>query len=245
LPALPLSPTESLPAVVVEAESEVLPEPNAVQEEALDALVATRAAGNLAGLVVLATGLGKTWLSAFDSNRAEFRRILFVAHREEILTQAMKTFRRIRPSAHLGHYTGTAKDTTADVVFASIQTLARPTHLDRFAPDAFDYIVVDEFHHAAAATYKRLLSHFRPKFLLGLTATPERNDGGDLLALCQENLVYRCDVDRLIRLGLLCPFHYYGVPDAVDYSNIPWRHSRFDPDELTARMRPARSETSF
>jgi superfamily II DNA or RNA helicase len=121
----------------------------------------------------------------------------------------------------------------ADVLFASIQTLGRQKHLSQFARGRFDYIVVDEFHHAAAATYRKLIAHFSPKFLLGLTATPERTDGGDLLALCQENLVYRCDLDRGIRDKLLVPFHYLGVPDEVDYQNIPWRNNRFDEEELT------------
>src|SRR6185295_4825822 len=107
----------------------------------------------------------------------------------------LKTFRRIRPSAHLGHYTGQMREPNADVVFASIQTLGRQAHLEVFDRAAFDYIVVDEFHHASATTYRRLIAYFTPKFLLGLTATPERTDGGDLLALCQENLVYRCDMD--------------------------------------------------
>jgi superfamily II DNA or RNA helicase len=147
-----------------------------VQLEALAKLEATRAASNTAGLVVLATGLGKTWLSAFDSNRPEYRRILFVAHREEILTQSRDTFRAIRPQAQLGFYTGQGRDPHADVLFASIQTLGRTAHLERFGREAFDYIVVDgfeappegsaeqlerfprrcagiarEFHHAAAA----------------------------------------------------------------------------------------------
>jgi hypothetical protein len=122
------------------------------------------------------------------------------------------------------------------MLFASIQTLGRKEHLKRFAPDAFDYIVVDEFHHAAASTYRRLLDHFQPKFLLGLTATPERTDGGDLLGLCQENLVYRCDLVRGIDQELLSPFEYFGVPDEVDYSNIPWRSRRFDEVELTTAV---------
>jgi superfamily II DNA or RNA helicase/HKD family nuclease len=213
------------------------PPPHVIQREALAALRKTRMEGNSVGLVVLATGLGKTWLSAFDScgpeARAEFRRILFVAHREEILIQARTTFRRIRPSAVLGHYTGTDKMPEADVLFASIQTLGRQRHLKAFERDRFDYIIVDEFHHAAAATYRNLIAHFTPKFLLGLTATPERTDGGDLLGLCQENLVYRCDLARGIREGLLAPFHYFGVPDEVDYRNIPWRNHRFDEAELT------------
>lgn len=226
----------SMPARAVAPEDEpppAPPEPHDVQKEALRALEATREAGNSAGLVVLATGLGKTWLSAFDSHRPEYQRILFVAHREEILQQAMDTFRCIRPDAHLGFYTGQEKLPHADVVFASVQTLSRANHLERFATDAFDYVIVDEFHRACARTYRRLLDHFTPKFLLGLTATPERTDGGDLLALCQENLVYRCDLTEGIRRGLLSPFHYYGVPDEVDYANIPWRSSRFDEEALT------------
>ncbi len=212
------------------------PVPHTIQQEALAALRATRAEGNTAGLVVLATGLGKTWLSAFDSTGADFRRVLFVAHREEILDQSLKTYRRIRPTAKLGAYTGKQKVPDANVVFASIQTLSRPTHLERFGRDEFDYIVVDEFHHAHAPTYRRVIDHFDPQFLLGLTATPERTDGGRLLALCQENLVYRCDVPRGIEENLLCPFHYFGVPDDVDYANIPWRNARFDPDALEAAV---------
>lgn len=210
------------------------PTPNEVQREALAALARTREKGNRAGLVVLATGLGKTWLAAFDSERAS--RVLFVAHREEILDQALRTFRRIRPEATLGLYSGTTKTEDADVLFASIQTLGQRRHLERFGRRAFDYIVVDEFHHAAARTYRRLIDHFEPGFLLGLTATPERGDGGDLLALCDENLVYRCDLAEGIARGLLSPFHYYGVPDEVDYAAIPWRSSRFDDEALTAAV---------
>ena len=207
-------------------------EPHRIQQEALEALVRTRAAGNTAGLVVLATGLGKTWLSAFDTAQGDFRRVLFVAHREEILNQALETFRRIRPDARLGRFTGDEKDRKADVLFASIQTLGRMPHLRTFAPGDFDYIIVDEFHHAAARTYRNLINYFEPKFLLGLTATPERTDGGDLLSLCQGNLVYRCDLFQGIDSQLLSPFKYFGVPDTVDYRNIPWRSSRFDPELL-------------
>jgi superfamily II DNA or RNA helicase/diadenosine tetraphosphate (Ap4A) HIT family hydrolase len=207
--------------------------PHSIQREALAALEKTREEGNTAGLVVLATGLGKTWLSAFDSCRPEYHRILFVAHRDEILVQAMGTFRRIRPGATLGKYTGTERVPDAEILFASIQTLGRIQHLSQFRRDAFDYIVVDEFHHASARTYRNLIDYFTPNFLLGLTATPERTDGGDLLALCEENLVYRCDIADGIKQMLLCPFEYFGVPDDVDYSNIPWRSSRFDEEALT------------
>lgn len=222
-------------AMPIESESvEPPPEPHAIQREALAALADTRAQGNQAGLVVMATGVGKTWLAAFDS--ARFERVLFVAHREEILGQAQRTFRRLRPQATMGFYSGTAKDRDADLLFASIQTLGRLPHLERFARDRFDYIVVDEFHHAAASTYRKLIAYFEPRFLLGLTATPDRTDGADLLALCGENLVYRCDVAQGIREGLLCPFHYFGVPDDVDYRNIPWRNNRFDEEALTSAL---------
>ena len=220
------------------------PVPHEVQAEALEALKATRAKGYGAGLVVLATGLGKTYLAAFDSRQAH--RVLFVAHREEILTQAMTAFRAVRPKARLGRYGNGATEADADIVFASVQTLGREAHLERFAADAFDYIVVDEFHHAAAATYRRIIDHFTPDFLLGLTATPDRSDGGDLLGLCEENLVYRCDLWSGIDRGLLSPFKYFGVPDPVEYAQIPWRSGKFDEAALTEAVATrARAENAL
>lgn len=231
-------------AIAPPPEAIEVPVPHSIQIEALTALQQSRQEGADAGLVVLATGLGKTWLSAFDS--CEFERVLFVAHREEILSQAMQTFRRIRPQEYLGHYTGQEKHPKAKVVFASIQTLSRQTHLEEFPTGHFDYIVVDEFHHASAATYRRLLQYFKPRFLLGLTATPERSDGADLLELCGGNLVFRCDLAEGIRRNLLCPFDYYGVPDEVDYTNIPWRSRRFDEEELTTAVATvSRAENSL
>ena len=226
----------------VEEPKPTIPEPHGIQEEALDALNRTRMAGNKAGLVVMATGLGKTWLAAFDS--VEFDSVLFVAHREEILHQAMQTFRRIRPDARLGVYAGGRYDQHADVLFASVQTLSRMNHLRLFAPDRFDYIVVDEFHHAAASTYRKLIDHFDPKFMLGLTATPERSDGGDLLALCGENLVFRCDLVDGINRELLSRFKYYGVPDDVDFANIPWRSGKFDLESLENEVITAKRAAS-
>lgn len=213
-----------------------VPEPHAIQRAALVALQQTREDGFTGGLVVLATGLGKTWLAAFDSNRIDYRRILFVAHREEILNQAIETFRRIRPNVRIGRLSGEHQDIDADFLFASIQTLGRVDHLSRFQPKAFDYIIIDEFHHAAARTYRRVIDHFQPKFLLGLTATPERTDGADLLGLCQENLVFQAGIQEGIEGGHLCPFHYFGIPDEVDYRNIPWRNAQFDMTELTAAV---------
>ncbi|MEF8727895.1 MAG: DUF3427 domain-containing protein [Accumulibacter sp.] len=218
-------------------EQEPPPIPTEIQERALVALANTRAEGFGRGLVVLATGLGKTWLAAFDVDRTRARRVLFVAHRQEILSQAAQTFLRIRPSSRIGFYTGLGRDVDADVLCASIQTLGRAVHLERFNPRHFDYLVVDEFHHAEAPTYRRLLAHFRPIFLLGLTATPDRTDQSDILSLCDDNLVFTCGLFEGIEAGRLAPFHYYGIlDDSVDYQELPWRNGRFDPEQLAHKL---------
>ncbi|HRQ48738.1 MAG TPA: DEAD/DEAH box helicase family protein, partial [Rhodocyclaceae bacterium] len=218
-------------------ETEPPPTPTPVQIDALAALSATRRNGYRRGLVVLATGLGKTWLAAFDAEQAGARRVLFVAHREEILNQAAETFVRIRPRARVGFYMGQVRDTQVDVLCASVQTLGRNAHLERFSPQHFDYIVIDEFHHAAAPTYRHLLGHFAPQFLLGLTATPDRTDQSDILSLCDDNLVFNRNLFDGIEASLLAPFHYFGIWDAsVDYKEVPWRNGRFDPDQLTNKL---------
>ncbi|TMP39742.1 DEAD/DEAH box helicase family protein [Pseudoalteromonas rubra] len=206
--------------------------PRADQQLALDALAETRRQGFKRGLMVLATGMGKTWLSVFDAQQMHAKRILFVAHREEILTQAQRTFARLL-QCKTGLYTGKQKDSNADCLFASVQTLGQARHLQRFAPEHFDYIVVDEFHHASARVYRALLNYFTPQFLLGLTATPERTDQADILGLCDNNLVFERNLTQGIDNGTLVPFQYYGIWDQdVDYTAIPWCNGRFDPDAL-------------
>jgi superfamily II DNA or RNA helicase/HKD family nuclease/SOS-response transcriptional repressor LexA len=218
-------------------EQEAPPEPTEIQQDALAALNETRQQGFRRGVVVLATGLGKTWLAAFDAAQVSARRVLFVAHREEILAQAAATFVRIRPRARVGYYMGRSRDAEVDVLCASVQTLGRAEHLDRFAPQHFDYVVIDEFHHAAAATYRRLLGHFAPAFLLGLTATPDRTDQSDILSLCDDNLVFTRNLFEGIQAKLLSPFHYHGILDeSVDYREVPWRNGRFDPEELSNKL---------
>lgn len=218
-------------------EQEAPPEPTEVQKAALAALHETRQQGFRRGVVVLATGLGKTWLAAFDAAQLSASRVLFVAHREEILAQAAATFVRIRPRARVGYYMGHSRDAEVDVLCASVQTLGRAEHLERFAPQHFDYVVIDEFHHAAAATYRRLLGHFAPAFLLGLTATPDRTDQSDILSLCDDNLVFTRNLFEGIQAKLLAPFHYYGILDeSVDYREVPWRNGRFDPEELSNKL---------
>ncbi len=218
-------------------ESEPAPTPNPVQVSALSALQETREQGFSRGLVVLATGLGKTWLAAFDAQQAAARRLLFVAHREEILMQAAETFARIRPHASIGFYKGQQRDSQVDILFASIQTIGKSAHLSNFHQKHFDYIVVDEFHHASAPSYQKLLAHFSPRFLLGLTATPNRSDRADILSLCDDNLVFERDLFAGVNQSLLVPFHYYGIFDEeVDYKAIPWRNGKFDPNELANRL---------
>ncbi|NLJ93005.1 MAG: DEAD/DEAH box helicase family protein [Aeromonadales bacterium] len=210
------------------------PIPNTVQEEALIALHQSRQQGFKRGLVVMATGLGKTWLAAFDARQLQAKRLLFVAHRDEIIRQAQSTFIRMNPTAHTGLYNGQQQQ-QADWLFASVQTLGHEHHLQQFAQDHFDYIIVDEFHHATAPTYRRLLDYFRPQFLLGLTATPDRTDQADILALCDDNLVFERGLRDAIIDRHLVPFIYQGVYDEfINYDEIPWRNGRFDPDALDA-----------
>jgi len=213
------------------------PEPTSIQKQALQALSDTRSNNYRRGLVVLATGLGKTWLAAFDTHELGARKVLFVAHREEILDQAAATFLRIHPNKQVGYYASQQRDMNADILCASIQTLGKEAHLERFAQDHFDYIVVDEFHHAAAPTYRRLLAHFKPQFMLGLTATPDRSDQSDILTLCDDNLVFTCGLFQGIEAKLLTPFHYHGIFDeSVNYKEIPWRNGRFDPEALSNKL---------
>jgi superfamily II DNA or RNA helicase/predicted house-cleaning noncanonical NTP pyrophosphatase (MazG superfamily) len=204
--------------------SAIVPRP--AQVEALQALEALRAEGERKGMVVAATGIGKTFLAAFDSQA--FGRVLFLAHRDELLTQAQAAFSQVRPDAQTGFYRGGEYDQEADVLFASVGTLSRPEHLQRFASDRFDYVVVDEFHHAAAKSYRAVLHHFAPQFLLGLTATPYRGDNRDVFALCDGNVAYRVTFIEAIAFGWLSPFHYFGIYDETNYESIPWRNGGYD-----------------
>ncbi|RMF84467.1 MAG: HIT domain-containing protein [Nitrospirae bacterium] len=213
------------------------PEPRDVQLEALAELRAARRQGRERALVVMATGLGKTWLAAFDVAQMGEEigrppRVLFVAHRAEILRQSAATFRRLRPEAAFSWCMGTAGDLSGDVVFASVQKLARPRVLERLASDGFDYVIIDEVHHAAAETYRRVLDRLHARFLLGLTATPERADAGDIYGLFDDFVAYRADLGVGIERGHLVPFHYWGLKDTIDYRPIPWRNGRFDTEAL-------------
>ncbi|MFD2212377.1 DEAD/DEAH box helicase family protein [Metabacillus endolithicus] len=205
-------------------------QPRFAQVEALEELEKTYDEGYKSALVVMATGLGKTYLAGFFAKR--FKRVLFIAHREEILTQAQKSFSTIIKESTFGIYNGNKKEANVDHVFASIFTLSMKQHLEVFKPDDFDLIVIDEFHHAAAASYQRVLDYFQPSFLLGITATPDRNDNKDVYSICAGNVAYRIDFLEAIQRDWLAPFQYYGVYDETDYSNITWLGNRYDEEEL-------------
>ena len=207
--------------------------PNIVQSDALEILKTERELGLEKGLVVLATGLGKTFLSALDAKQFKAKKLLFVAHREEILKQSLNSYKRVMPNKTSGLYQAGNKDTTSDFIFASIQTLGKAENLSQFDPTHFDYIVVDEFHHVGAKSYKNLVDYFKPKFFLGLTATPDRSDNVDILQYCGNNQIYRKDLIDGIDLELLCNFEYHGINDKyVDYTKITWRNKKFDLEEL-------------
>ncbi len=206
--------------------------PRFAQPDALEALESTYAEGYRRAMVVMATGLGKTYLAGFFAQR--FKRVLFIAHREEILQQAKRSFQHIMPHQSSGLYNGTEKVADADFVFASIFTLGMKKHRERFAPDAFELIVIDEFHHAAAKSYQAILKYFQPQFLLGITATPHRMDGKDVYGLCDGNVAYQLHFLEAIQRGWLCPFHYYGVYDDTDYTELRWLGGRYDEEALLA-----------
>jgi len=218
------------------------PIPHDIQTEALAALARTRADGlRRRALVVLATGLGKTWLAAFDAaayaaEHVEGRvpRILFLAHREEILAQAERTFLALfyRARPKVGRFFGAHGALDADLVFASVQKLSRPEHLARLAAMRFDYAVVDEVHHGTAESWRAVLDRLDAGFVLGLTATPERADGADVLGLFDDHVAFRADIGAGIQRKLLVPFTYWGLEDEVDYTRIAWKNQRFDPAEL-------------
>ncbi len=207
-------------------------QPRGAQIEALYALEESRAEGAVKGLVQAATGVGKTYLAAFDS--AKYERVLFVAHREKILKQAAVSFRNVRGSGDFGFFDGKRKETGKSVIFASVATLGQRTYLkeEYFVPDYFDYVVVDEFHHAVNGLYRNIVNYFKPKFLLGLTATPERMDGKNIYEICDYNVPYEITLKEAVNKGILVPFHYYGIYDRTDYSGLHLVKGRYGEKEL-------------
>ena len=241
-------------------------EPRGAQIEALYELKKTRLDGNDKALVVAATGIGKTYLAAFDSR--EFNRVLFVAHREEILKQAYESFANVRTDKwlcvmkdeeklvadkvdilefkakdnttqqyeyNMGFFMNSIKDTKKDIIFASVQSLGKEKYLNEkyFDKDYFDYIIIDEFHHATAKNYQNIINYFEPKFMLGLTATPDRLDNKDVFSICDYNTVYEATLKTAIDKGWLVPFRYYGIYDeSVNYDKVEYKNGKYNEKEL-------------
>ena len=192
-------------------------EPNIMQQDALLALDFARANGAERAIVISATGTGKTMLSALDVRSLNPTRMLFVVHREQILDRTIREYRQVLggPASDYGLLTGSSRQSDRRYVFATIQTLSQETTLSSFPEDAFDYIIIDEAHRAGASSYQRVIDRFRPDFLLGMTATPERTDGFNVFELFDYNVPYEIRLAKALEAEMLSPFHYYGISDVV------------------------------
>ncbi len=213
--------------------------PFSYQQEILDKLSAERQIRNhFKNLVVAATGTGKTVISAFDYKRFKqensHARLLFVAHRKEILKQSIKCFRGVLHDANFGElFFGGTTPNSLDNLFISIETFNSQELDKKTSSDFYDFIIIDEFHHAAAPTYQRLLEYYKPKILLGLTATPERMDGKNVLSYFDNRIAAEIRLPEAIDRKLLCPFHYFGITDEVDLQSVKWSRGGYDKTALS------------
>ena len=209
--------------------------PNEMQKRAINNLARLRQMGEDKALVVAATGTGKTYMSAFDVVHYKPTRMLFIVHREEILRSALSTFKRLMKNKNktMGIYTGNQKNEEADFLFATIQSMS--LHLESFSREAFDYIIIDEAHHASSPSYQKVLNYFKPHFLLGMTATPERCDGESVYEIFEHNVALEVRLHEALELELVVPFHYFGITDIeqIDLSDVPLNNIR----ELSKRLK--------
>ncbi len=211
---------------------------NSMQKEALANLQELRRHGATKALLISATGTGKTYLSAFDVAAYKPRRCLFVVHRRNIAEAAIKTFKNILgKKKSYGLYSGLKRESEVDYLFATIQTISQDSHLFQFQSNHFDYIIIDETHRAGANTYIKILEYFKPKFLLGMTATPERTDGLDIFSLFDHNIAYEIRLHRALEEDMLAEFHYYGVQDLTINGNIIDDKSEFRHLEAEERIK--------
>ncbi len=208
--------------------------PNPLQQQALEALDFYRSRkGWRKGVVVLPTGTGKTILSALDAKRVDGR-TLFVVHRLDILKQAMDAFKKVWPAMRVGILTGEARENTSDcdVLFASKDTLRQPHELAKFSPTTFSYVVIDEVHHGQSLSYREIFDYFTPRFMLGMTATPDRLDRKDVFELFDYQKVFEVTLQQAIDDGYLVPYDYYGLVDNVDYTRIRFQGNHYRVDDL-------------
>lgn len=193
-------------------------EPNLMQRHALKSLQEIRAKNERKSLIISATGTGKTILCALDVRQFNPKKFLFIVHNEGILNRAKEEFKKVFPFENenaFGLLTGKHKDVEAKYLFATIQTLSRDNNYEQFPKDTFDYIVFDEAHRSAAASYQRVFNYFEPKFMLGMTATPERTDDLNVFAQFDYNIAYEIRLQEALESDILCPFHYFGVTDYI------------------------------
>ncbi|MFK7812166.1 MAG: DUF3427 domain-containing protein [Maribacter sp.] len=201
--------------------------PNSMQTEALESLEFLRKENSKA-LIISATGTGKTYLAAFDAKAFNPKKLLFVVHRRNIAEKAMETFKTIfRKSKTMGLYSGQQRELDKDFVFSTVQTISKSSHLKQFDKDFFDYIIIDESHRSGANSYIKLLEYFNPRFLLGMTATPDRTDDKDIYGLFDHNIAYEIRLNRAMEEDMLIPFHYYGVTDLSVNDEILEKDSDF------------------
>ncbi|MCT7650707.1 DEAD/DEAH box helicase [Aliarcobacter butzleri] len=194
---------------------------NFMQEKALKKLETLRKKGENKALIIAATGTGKTYLSAFDVKRFNAKTILFLVHRENILIKAKQSFEEILPQINsFGLYTGNKKEQDKNYLFSTIQTMS--SNFSDFSQDFFEYIIIDEAHHVTSPSYKKILEYFKPKFLLGLTATSNRMDGNSIYEIFDENIACDIRLNEALEHNLIVPFHYYGISDiqSIDYENV-------------------------
>lgn len=188
--------------------------PNKMQVAAIQSLNKLRENGENKGLLISATGTGKTYLSAFELRNCNPNKALFIVHREQIAKQALNSFKNVfGDTRSMGILSGTSKDLDKDFIFCTVQTLSKDAVLYNFSKDEFDYIVIDEVHKAGANSYQKIIDYFTPKFLLGMTATPERSDAFDIFKMFNHNIAYEIRLKQALEEDLLCPFHYFGVSD--------------------------------
>lgn len=188
--------------------------PNKMQVSAIQALNKLREEGSEKGLLVSATGTGKTYLSAFDARNFDPKRLLFIVHREQIAKQSLKSFQNVfGDTKTMGILSGNRKERDKEFIFSTVQMLSKDEVLYSFNEREFDYIIIDEVHKAGAKTYQKIVEYFKPKFLLGMTATPERSDDFDIFKMFDYNLAYEIRLQQALEEDLLCPFHYFGIAD--------------------------------
>ncbi len=188
--------------------------PNKMQVAAIQSLNKLRENGENKGLLISATGTGKTYLSAFELRNYNPNKALFIVHREQIAKQALNSFKNVfGDTRSMGILSGTSKDLDKDFIFCTVQTLSKDAVLYNFSKDEFDYIVIDEVHKAGANSYQKIVDYFNPKFLLGMTATPERSDDFDIFKMFNYNIAYEIRLKQALEEDLLCPFHYFGISD--------------------------------